>query len=213
MANKLLTVRAAYLYIFMGSMLLGGLILFVAYKTFGLLYSHFASNSEAFVVRLAHWLINHVGKTPIAILLFLAVFILMFMLRSQKTADDVKALLKAAEELVRNGSFQKLEVASAGELQVLAEHLRGLNEKAGIWQQRDETAEHNVEEKTARRLGNEDIMALVLRIKSLQRIIDEADRAETEPEQAERLNADALNALRREALGMERLLESLIAAP
>lgn len=211
MANKLLTVRAAYLYIFMGSMLLSGLFLFIAYKMFGLLYSHYASHPEAFVVRAAHWLINHIGKTPIAVLLFLTVFVLFFMLRSQKTADDVKALLAAAEELARKGSFKKLEVASAGELRELAGYLRRLNEQAGSKPKRDAVAEdRNIQERQDRRLENEELMALVLRIKSLRRIIDKADQAHSGQERDERLDVDAL---RREALGMERLLESLIAAP
>ncbi|MEI0739099.1 hypothetical protein VQ056_24985 [Paenibacillus sp. JTLBN-2024] len=46
-------------------------------------------------------------------------------LRSQKTADDVKALLAAAEELARKGSFKKLEVATAGELRELSTDICG----------------------------------------------------------------------------------------
>lgn len=207
MANKWLTVRAGYLYFFIGSMLLSSIFLFIVHKAFRILYSHYASDRGAFVVRLSHWLINHVGKTPIFVFLFLAVFISIFMLRSQKTADDVKALLKAAEDLACRGSFKELEVSSVGELRVLAGHLRSLNESAAFFRQERVLTQNNEQEYTAQKLENEDVMALILRLKSLLRLIEEAENGEGKPEHTERVN---VKALKQEALGMERLLESLM---
>ncbi|MWV46698.1 hypothetical protein GRF59_24105 [Paenibacillus sp. HJL G12] len=207
--KRLLTVRIGYVYIFMGSTLLSGISLFVVYRVFVLAYSHFSSDS--FFIRLSHGLINHIGKTPIAVFIFLSIFTGVFMLRSQKPADDIQSLLRAAEELAEKGSFEKLEVASGGELGALAAHLRRINHPERSLSTGSLTAPR-VENKSttaAAQLGNDEIMALILRIKSLLRTLDDIEDDGNHPDRTAPSKAEAV---KREALGMERFLESLITA-
>ncbi|MEC0241500.1 hypothetical protein P4H66_16915 [Paenibacillus dokdonensis] len=202
--KRLLTVRSSYLYIVVGSALLSGISLFIVYRAFVFLYSHNAPDS--FLVRLSHWLMNHIGKTPIAVLIFLTVFTGIFMLRSQKTADDVKSLLSAAEELAEKGSFEELEVMSGGELRELAAHLHRIN-RTEAFSANDLQTSNMEKEASGILLGNEEVMALILRMKSLLRILDDGEVSGDDPERTERLRVEAV---KREALGVERFLESLM---
>ncbi|GIP28629.1 hypothetical protein J23TS9_37590 [Paenibacillus sp. J23TS9] len=203
--KRLLTVRSGYLYIVVGSALISGISLFIVYRAFVFLYSHSAPDS--LLVRLSHWLMNHIGKTPIAVLIFLTVFTGMFMLRSQKTADDIKSLLSAAEELADKGSFEKLEVMSGGELKELAAHLRRINRTEAFSSKNDLQTSNMEMEASGAQLGNEEVMALILRMKSLLRIVEDGEAGGDNPEKTEQLRVEAI---KREALGMERFLESLI---
>ncbi|MCJ8012670.1 hypothetical protein MUG84_13110 [Paenibacillus sp. KQZ6P-2] len=205
--KRVLTVRAGYLYIFMGSLLLSGISLFLVYSTFAYVYAHVSPDS--FGARTSHWLMNHIGRTPIAVFIFLTIFTAIFMLRSQKTADDMKSLLKAAEGLANKGSFQKLEVASLGELKELAAHLHHINQSgvpspAGILPPPQVT-----NEAPAIPLGNDEIMALILRIRSLLRALDDVESIRNGPDDTGQFDMETV---KREALGMERLLESLMTA-
>ncbi|WP_136607071.1 hypothetical protein [Paenibacillus dokdonensis] len=202
--KELLTVRSSYLYIVVGSALLSGISLFIVYRAFVFLYSHSAPDS--LLVRLSHWLMNHIGKTPIAVLIFLTVFTGMFMLRSQKTANDIKSLLNAAEELADKGSFEELEVMSGGELRKLADHLHRIN-RTDVFPSNDLQTFNMKKEESSALLGNEEVMALILRMKSLLRILEDGEAGGDNPESVGLLRVEAV---KREALGMERFLESLI---
>jgi hypothetical protein len=204
--KRLLTVRSGYLYIVLGSALISGIFLFAVHRVFALLYSHYSSNPNALFVRLSHWLINHIGKTPLAVLIFLAVFTVVFMLRSQKIADDVKALLKAAGELANQGSYEKLEVSSGGELREIAACLERINQKVKRTSTQSILSE-KVEEVPPILPGNEEIMALILRMKSLLRLLEDTGKGE---DREESVVHTRMEVIKQEALGMERLMESLI---
>ncbi|MGN7359361.1 hypothetical protein ACTHPF_15890 [Paenibacillus sp. SAF-054] len=200
--KKLQTVRAAYLYICMGSALLSGVALFAVYQTFVFLYAH--TSPDSFFARLTHGLVNHIGRTPIAIFVFGFVFAGLFMLRSRKIAEDMKSLLKGAAELAETGTLQPMEIASGGELKALAGYLRSIPQ-AGAGQ----TSFGKVDDKEpAAPMEDEELMALLLRTKTLLRMLEAAEPGHhpITPGHA------SLEAVKREALGLERFLESLMAA-
>ncbi|MEC0370723.1 hypothetical protein [Paenibacillus chibensis] len=200
--RKWLTVRAAYLYILTGSALLSGVVLFLAYRVFSWSYAHVSPDS--FLARLAHGLVNYIGRTPIAAALFFTVFAGLFMLRSQKLAGDMKQIVRAAEELANRGAFSELEVTSGGELKALAGHLRRIRTSmASISAERISTP--LIPNETSVLLNNEEVMAFILRIKSLLRALESEDSGSL-PSELDR------EALKREAHGLERLLESLMTA-
>lgn len=207
--KRLLTVRAGYLYVFLGSALISGVILLIVYRSFLLVYARYSSDSNAFVVRFSHWLINHIGKTPTVILIFLAVFVAIFMLRSQKMADDVKSLLKAAGELAEQGSFEKLTISSIGELREMGACLERINKAATRTNDRPLSSRREAEAPKVAP-GNEEVMALILRLKSLIRLLDDAVKAGDNQQGG---GQSKMEAIKREALGMERFLENLIASP
>lgn len=172
-------------------MLLSGGVLMVLQAVVSFLYSRHSAGSGAFIVRLLHWMINHIGRLPLAVILFTALSGGFFLLRSQKLSDDFKALLRASEELAANGFFRELEVSTGGELGRLAANLRKLNKE--------------IEPADAEEAGwsSEESMALILRMKTLLRLLDELKAAEGEAVQ--------VDAVKREAAGLERFLVNLIA--
>lgn len=125
----------------------------------------------------------------------------LFLLRSQKLSDDFKALLQASDELAANGFFKELEVSTGGELGRLAANLRKLNKG----QQTKLTGTAEIESADAEEAGwsSEESMALILRMKTLLRLLDELKAAEGEAVQ--------VDAVKREAAGLERFLVNLIA--
>lgn len=75
--RRLNTVRTGYLYVIGGSLLLSGGVLMVLQAVVSFLYSQHSADSGAFTVRLLHWMINHIGRLPLAVILlplFPAVF-------------------------------------------------------------------------------------------------------------------------------------------
>ncbi|GIO57070.1 hypothetical protein BK138_28015 [Paenibacillus rhizosphaerae] len=201
--RKWLTVRTAYLYTVTGSALLSGIVLFLTYRVFVWSYAHVSPDS--FFARLARGLVNYIGRTPIAAVVFLIVFAGLFMFRSQKLADDMKQIVRAAEELADRGSFRELKVASGGELKALASHLQGIRR----WMTTslaDRISTPPIQNETTPLLDNEEVMAVILRIKSLLRTLEAADL------DSQRLPDFDMESVKREAQGLERLLESLMTA-
>ncbi|WP_145947948.1 hypothetical protein [Paenibacillus sp. Y412MC10] len=201
--RKWLTVRAAYLYTVTGSALLSGIVLFLTYRVFVWSYAHVSPDS--FFARLARGLVNYIGRTPIAAVVFLVVFAGLFMLRSQKLADDMKQIVRAAEELADRGSFRELKVASGGELKALASHLQGIC-RWMTTSSADRISTPPIQNETTPLLDNEEVMAVILRIKSLLRTLEAADLDSQRPPDFD------MESVKREAQGLERLLESLMTA-
>ncbi|OXL87089.1 hypothetical protein BCV73_31430 [Paenibacillus sp. SSG-1] len=201
--RKWLTVRAAYLYTVTGSALLSGIVLFLTYRVFVWSYAHVSPDS--FFARLARGLVNYIGRTPIAAVVFLIVFAGLFMLRSQKLADDMKQIVRAAEELADRGSFRELKVASGGELKALASHLQGIR-RWMTTSSTDRISTPPIQNETSPLLDNEEVMAVILRIKSLLRTLEAADLDSQRPPDFD------MESVKREAQGLERLLESLMTA-
>lgn len=201
--RKWLTVRAAYLYTVTGSALLSGIVLFLTYRVFVWSYAHVSPDS--FFARLARGLVNYIGRTPIAAIVFLIVFAGLFMLRSQKLADDMKQIVRAAEELADRGSFRELKVATGGELKALANHLQGIR-RWMTTSSADRISTPPIQNETPPLLDNEEVMAVILRIKSLLRTLEAADLDSQRPPDFD------MESVKREAQGLERLLESLMTA-
>ncbi|MET3548190.1 hypothetical protein ABID47_004818 [Paenibacillus favisporus] len=201
--RKWLTVRAAYLYTVTGSALLSAIVLFLTYRVFAWSYAHVSPDS--FFARLARGLVNYIGRTPIVAVVFLIVFAGLFMLRSQKLADDMKQIVRAAEELADRGSFRELKVASGGELKALASHLQGIR-RWMTTSSADRISTPPIQNETTPLLDNEEVMAVILRIKSLLRTLEAADLNGQRPPDFD------MESVKREAQGLERLLESLMTA-
>jgi hypothetical protein len=189
------------LYIIGGSLLLSGGVLMVLQAVVSFLYSWHSADSGAFLVHLVHWMINHIGRLPLAVILFATLSGGLFLLRSQKLSDDVKALLRASDELAANGFFRELEVSTGGELGRLAANLRKLNK--GQQTILTGTAENESADAEEAGWSSEESMALILRMKTLLRLLDELKAAEGEGVQ--------VDAVKREAAGLERFLVNLIA--
>ncbi|MBB3130954.1 hypothetical protein FHS19_005673 [Paenibacillus rhizosphaerae] len=170
--RKWLTVRAAYLYTMTGSALLSGIVLFLTYRVFAWSYAHVSPDS--FFARLARGLVNYIGRMPIAAAVFFIVFAGLFMLRSQKLADDMKQIVRAAEELAERGSFNELEVASGGELKALACHLQGVR-RWRTTSSADRISIPPIPNESTLLLDNEEVMAVILRIKLLLRTLGAVD--------------------------------------
>ncbi|MEK4061066.1 MULTISPECIES: hypothetical protein [Paenibacillus] len=199
--RRLNTVRTGYLYVIGGSLLLSGGVVMVLQAVVSFLYSRHSADSGAFTVRLLHWMINHIGRLPLAVILFTALSGSFFLLRSQKLSDDFKALLRASDELAANGFFKELEVSTGGELGRLAANLRKLNK--GQQTKLTGTAEIGSADAEEAGWSSEESMALILRMKTLLRLLDELKAAEGEAVQ--------VDAMKREAAGLERFLVNLIA--
>ncbi|OKP66681.1 hypothetical protein A3842_29080 [Paenibacillus sp. P3E] len=197
------TVRSGYLYIFGGTALLSGISLAAVYSLAALLYSRYTAASAVYWVRSLRWLINHIGRIPLAVLMFTAVFTVIFLLRSQKISDDLKSLLQASEELSTFGSFRELKVVSGGELGQLAGHLHKINrpEKAAD----QGPCAYNLKNSADPVLGNEALMALTLRTRTLMRLLNEASTGK-----GEQIQILQVEAAKREAMGMERFMENLM---
>ncbi|KWX75798.1 hypothetical protein [Paenibacillus jilunlii] len=201
--KKFYTVRSGYLYIFGGSVLLSGMLLAAAYWTIALLYSHYGAESTAIWIKLLHWMTNHIGRRPLAVLLFTALFTVIFLLRSQKISSDLKNLLQATEDLSSRGSFGELRVDSGGELGQLAANLRRIKrpDTAAL----EDMTDYRISQPEEPVLDSEVLMALILRTRTLLRLLHEAA---TEEQAQGRVPKVA--AAQREAMGMEGFLENLM---
>ncbi len=202
--KKFNTVRSGYLYIFGGSVLLSGMVLAAAYWMVALLYSHYGAESTVFWIQLLHWMTNHIGRRPLAVLLFTALFTGIFLLRSQKISGDLKSLLRATEAMSSRGSFGELKVYSGGELGQLAANLRRIKRPAAA--ELEDMNDYRMRQQEEPVLDSEALMALILRTKTLLRLLHEA--AEEEQEQG---LVPKIEAAQREAIGMEGFLENLMA--
>ncbi|HEY4429919.1 MAG TPA: hypothetical protein VGN87_02660 [Paenibacillus sp.] len=195
--HKLQTVRIHYLYIFIGSALLSAAFLFAVQRAVTILYSHYSGQSGVFFVRLIHWIINHIGKIPSAIILFVLFFSGLFILRSQKIADDLQTILLGTSELADQGRTQEIKVLSGGELGQIAANL---NRTQRIEVPNGDAATGTMEDTPA--------VALLIRTRAILRTLREAEEAGNTDDGME---AQALlEAANIEARSMERFLENLI---
>jgi hypothetical protein len=219
--KRLSTVRLEYLYIFGGSVLLSGVSLFAVYRLSISLYSRYGSGSAALFVRLVHWVINHFGKIPAAAILFSLVFCGFFLLRSHKLSKDLRSLVQATRALAEQGFFGDLKVVSGGEVGQMAASLQQINQRGLSVSsfQEDHTphsgdlaASENMSGVTPiateeAAINNGEAMAMILRIKSLIRLLEEARLQGDQETEVHRQIEKATH----EAREMERALESLIA--
>ncbi|AIQ26289.1 hypothetical protein NSQ90_27525 [Paenibacillus sp. FSL H7-0737] len=195
--HKLRTVRIHYLYIFIGSALLSAAFLFVVQRGVALLYAHYSGQSGVFFVRLIHWVINHIGTIPSAIILFVLFFSGLFILRSQKIADDLHAVLIGTLELADKGVTKEIKVLSGGELGQIAANLNR--------RQRIEVPNRGVATET---MQDTPAVALLIRTRAILRALREVEEADNTDDGME---AQALlEAASVEARSMERFLENLI---
>lgn len=195
--HKLRTVRIHYLYIFMGSALLSAAFLFAAQRAVALLYAHYSGQSGVFFIGLIHWIINHIGKIPCAIALFVLIFSGLFILRSQKISDDLHAVLVGASELADKGTTQEIKVLSGGELGQIAVNLSRI--------QRIEVPDRGVVPET---MEETPAVALLIRTRAIIRTLREVEEASNTEDGVEA--QILLEAASAEARSMERFLENLI---
>lgn len=195
--HKLRTVRIHYLYIFIGSALLSAAFLFAVQRAVALLYSHYSGQSGVFFVRFIHWIINHIGKIPCAIALFVLIFSGLFILRSQKIADDLHAVLVGTSELADKGTTQEIKVLSGGELGQIAVNLNRI--------QRIEVPYRGVVPET---MEETPAVALLIRTRAIIRTLREVEEASNTEDGVEAQTL--LEAASVEARSMERFLENLI---
>lgn len=203
--SKIHTIRSLYLYIFCGSALLSAGLLLAMRGLFAMLYSRYTPESAALFVRFTHWIMNHIGARPAAVMMFTAVCAGLFLLRSQKAANDTTALLRAAEQLAARGSCElaDLEVQSGGEFGRLAASLRRI-QQAGL---RPAASAPQIQMPAP---DAQESMALILRTRTLIRMLGQA---EAESEEAGSIPGAVLQQLeiaRREAQGLEKTLERWI---
>lgn len=200
--SKLHTIRTLYLYIFCGSILLSAGLLLAMRGLFAMLYSRYTPDSAALFARCMRWIINHIGARPAAVMMFTAVCAGLFLLRSQKAANDAAALLRAAEQLAAHGTCEltDLEVQSGGEFGRLAACLRRI-QQAGL-----RPVAASVIQMPAP--DPQESIALVVRTRTL---IDMVGQAAAESEEAGCRTPDALlehlEMVKHEAQGLEKFLE------
>lgn len=204
--SKIHTIRSLYLYIFCGSALLSAGLLLAMRGLFAMLYSRYTPESAALFVRFTHWIMNHIGARPAAVMMFTAVCAGLFLLRSQKAANDTTALLRAAEQLAARGSCElaDLEVQSGGEFGRLAASLRRI-QQAGL---RPAASAPQIQMPAP---DAQESMALILRTRTLIRMLGQAE-AESEEAGCSIPGAvlQQLEIARREAQGLEKTLERWI---
>lgn len=200
--SKIHTIRSLYLYMFCGSALLSAGLLLAMRGLFAMLYSRYTPESAALFVRFTHWIINHIGARPAAVMMFTAVCAGLFLLRSQKAANDTTALLRAAEQLAARGSCElaDLEVQSGGEFGRLAASLRRI-QQAGLRPAAASAVQMPAPDP-------QESMALILRTRTLIRMLGQAE-AESEEAGCSIPGAvlQQLEIARLEAQGLEKTLE------
>lgn len=150
-----------------------------------------------FFVRLTHWVINHIGKIPCAVILFVLLFSGLFILRSQKISDDLHTVLVGTSELADKGATKEIKVLSGGELGQIAANLNRM--------QRIEVPNRGLAPET---MQDTPAVALLIRTRAILRTLREVEEADITDDGAE---AHALlEAANVEARSMERFLENLI---
>lgn len=201
--RRLHTVRAGYLYIICGSLLLSGGVLLTLRGAAAFLYSRHTADSGAFLIRLLRWMINHIGRLPLSVIIFTAASVAFFLLRSQILSDDIKAVVQASEELVTTGTTRELKVSTGGELGRLAANLREISLRKEMVTNNRSGPESALPQETD--LDSEESMALILRMKTLLRLLDELEDSGGSPLLLQ------VEEIKREMAGLERFLENLIA--
>lgn len=116
------TVRLRYIYICGASALLSAALLFVVYHMLRFAHRHLLSETTG-ITRVMHWVINHIGTTPLVIFIGGSLFALFFWIRSQKIADDLKVIARGAHELANGQISAPIEVLNGGELRQIAADL------------------------------------------------------------------------------------------
>ncbi|MDK8189297.1 hypothetical protein QP794_04275 [Paenibacillus sp. UMB7766-LJ446] len=116
------TVRLRYIYICGASALLSTALLFVVYHMLRFAHRHLLSETTG-ITRVMHWVINHIGTTPLVIFIGGSLFALFFWIRSQKIADDLKVIARGAHELANGQISAPIEVLNGGELRQIAADL------------------------------------------------------------------------------------------
>lgn len=116
------TVRLRYIYIFGASALLSAALLFVVYHMLRFAHRHLLSETTG-ITRVMHWVINHIGTTPLVIFIGGGLFALLFWIRSQKIADDLKVIARGTHELANGQIPAQIEVLNGGELRQIAADL------------------------------------------------------------------------------------------
>lgn len=197
--HRFRTVRVSYLYIFAGSALLSAAFLFVIQQVIALLYSHYSGHSGVLLVRLIHWVINHIGATPCAIILIATVFCGLYILRSQKIADDLQTLRAATAELADKGITREIKVLSGGELGEMAKNLNQVHRVKVSGRDGDLDRDLNRDDTEA--------FALLLRARAILRAIREVEETGSKVESEIQILLTTVNS---EARSMERFLENLI---
>lgn len=200
--RRLSTVRAGYLYIIGGSLLLSGVLLLTLQGAASFIYSRHTADSSFVLITLLRWMINHIGRLPLAVAIFTVAAAVFFLLRSQPLSDDFKAVVRASEELVLTGCINELKISAGGELGRLAANLQEMNRRNRNLLKNNNAGHESAPSIQGVDFCREDSMALILRMKTLLRLLDELEAAEGALLQAE--------AVKREAAGLERFLESLI---
>ncbi|WP_179283062.1 MULTISPECIES: HAMP domain-containing protein [Paenibacillus] len=116
------TVRLRYIYICGASALLSAALLFVVYHMLRFAHRHLLSETTG-ITRVMHWVINHIGTTPLVIFIGGGLFALLFWIRSQKIADDLKVIARGTHELANGQIPAPIEVLNGGELRQIAADL------------------------------------------------------------------------------------------
>lgn len=202
--SKIHTIRSLYLYMFCGSALLSAGLLLAMRGLFAMLYYRYTPESGALFVRFTHWIMNHIGARPATVLMFTTVCAGLFLLRSQKAANDTTALLRAAEQLAARGSCElaDLEVQSGGEFGRLAASLRRIH------QARLRPVAASAIQIQMPAPDAQESMALILRTRTLIRMLGQAE-ADSEEAGCSIPGAvlQHLEMARLEAQGLEKTLE------
>lgn len=116
------TVRMRYIYICGASALLSAALLFVVYHMLRFAHHHILSGTTG-ITRVMRWVINHIGTTPLVIVIGGGLFALFFWIRSEKIADDLEAIGRGTRELANGRIPAKIEVLNGGELRQIAADL------------------------------------------------------------------------------------------
>lgn len=190
--RRLNTVRAGYLYITGGSLLLSGGILLALQAAAAFVYGRHTADSGFLLIRLLRWMINHIGRLPLAVIIFSTAAAGFFLLRSQPLSDDFKAVVRASDELALTGSINGLKVSTGGELGRLAANLQEISTRKQVIlgnMSGTETAYSS----EATDLSSEESMALILRIKTLLRLLEDLEVEEVTFDQVEAAKREAVN--------------------
>lgn len=116
------TVRLRYIYICGASALLSAALLFVVYHMLRFAHRHLLSETTG-LTRVMYWVINHIGTTPLVIVIGGGLFVLFFWIRSQKIADDLKVIARGTHDLANGQIPAQIEVLNGGELRQIAADL------------------------------------------------------------------------------------------
>lgn len=194
------TVRFSYLYIVGGSVLISGCVLAGLKVAAELLYAHYVGDPSVIWIRIIHWIINHIGQIPASAGLFLMLFALLYMLRSQKIAADLEVIVRAVEELANTGQAHEIQVLSTGELGRIAASLNRLEQVTPA------AIEVTSAPSDMPALGRSQTIQLLVRNRSVLHYLRESQKEGLTPEELRLL----CRAAAEDAQVMERFLEDQV---